>query len=231
MPVDGIQAVENAYGRMGDSIPRVEDQRLLTGKGSFTDDFVADDALHAVFVRSPHAHAKIRSIDATAALSAGAVTVFTGSDLVAAGVKPILNPRDSLGVGYPSFDDNLTLPPWHALAVDKVRHVGEALALVMAPTEHLARAAADSVIVEYDVLPAVTDVAVADASGAAQVWDDLPGNRLFAIEASASWSPGAASRAMTNRRAGFRCISARRVFTSRRCGSPTRWGCHPSACA
>jgi carbon-monoxide dehydrogenase large subunit len=183
MPVDGKQVFENAYGRIGDSIPRVEDLRLLTGKGSFTDDFVADDALHAVFVRSPHAHAKIRAIDATAALSAGAIAVFTGSDLVAAGVKPILNPRDSLGVGYPSFDDNLTLPPWHALAVDKVRHVGEALALVMAPTEHLARTAADSVIVEYDVLPAVTDIAVVDASGAAQVWDELPGNCLFAVEA------------------------------------------------
>ena len=67
MPVDGKQAVENAYGRIGDSIPRVEDLRLLTGKGSFTDDFVTDDALHAVFVRSPHAYAKIRAIDATAA--------------------------------------------------------------------------------------------------------------------------------------------------------------------
>ncbi len=119
MAVDGRRAAEGAYGRMGHSIPRVEDLRLLTGKSEFTDDLAIPGALYAVFVRSPHAHALIRAIDTAAALRLGATTVFTGEDLVAAGVEPILNPNDPLGVGYPSYDSGLKNPPWRALAVGR----------------------------------------------------------------------------------------------------------------
>ena len=110
---------------IGAPIVRVEDHRLLTGQGRFTDDIETDGALHAVFVRSPHAHATIGATDATAALAAGAAAVFTGADLETAGLKPVLNPPGSLGPGYPPFDESMAIPPWRALAVDRVRHVGE----------------------------------------------------------------------------------------------------------
>lgn len=123
------------FGRIGDSIPRVEDLRLLTGQGCYTDDAVPSGCSYVAFVRSPHAHARIREIDPTAALKLPGVAVMTGTDLQAAGVKPILNPHDSLGAGFPSFTDDVVIPPWRALAVGRVRHVGEAVALVVAPTE------------------------------------------------------------------------------------------------
>ena len=171
------------YGRIGDSIPRVEDLRLLMGQGRYTDDVVSSGCSHLVFIRSPHAHARIRSIDATAALKIPGVAVMTGADLQAAGVRPILNPRDSLGAGYPSFTDELIIPPWHALAVGKARHVGDAVALVVAPTEIGARDAAETVRVDYDLLEPVIEIEDAARAGAPLVWDEIRGNQLFAIEA------------------------------------------------
>src|SRR5689334_20773875 len=87
-------------GRVGDAMPRVEDFRLLTGAGRFTDDVLDPSALHAVFLRSPHAHARIRGIDAAAARRRPGVTVLTGEDLAAAGVGPIPNPAATHGAGY-----------------------------------------------------------------------------------------------------------------------------------
>ena len=170
-------------GRIGDSIPRVEDLRLLTGHGRYTDDVVPSGCSFLAFVRSPHAHARIREIDAIAALKLPGVTVMTGADLDAAGVKPIFNPPDSLGVGFPSFTDELVIPPWRALAVGKVRHVGEAVALVVAPTESGARDAAEAVQVDYDPLRPVIEIEDAEKAGAPLVWEEIRGNRLFAIEA------------------------------------------------
>jgi carbon-monoxide dehydrogenase large subunit len=155
----------------------------LTGSGRFTDDLAPPGSRHLVFIRSPHAHARIRAIDARAALRRPGVAVLTGDDLAAANVGPILNPCDSLGAGYPSFTDELIIPPWHALAIGKARHVGEAVALVVAPTEAAAREAAETVVVDYDPLPMVTDAAEADREDAPLLWDALPRNRLFAIEA------------------------------------------------
>jgi aerobic carbon-monoxide dehydrogenase large subunit len=171
------------YGSIGESIPRVEDVRLLTGKGKFTDDITVPGVQHLVFIRSPHAHARIRSIDTAEVLRRRDVAVLTGADFAAANVRAILNPRDSLGAGYPSFTEELFLPPWHALAIGKVRHVGEAVALVVAPTEAEAREAAEAVGVDYEPLPALTDAAGADAADVPLVWDELPRNQLFAIEA------------------------------------------------
>jgi aerobic carbon-monoxide dehydrogenase large subunit len=171
------------FGRIGDPIPRVEDLRLLTGQGRYTDDAVASDCSYAAFVRSPHAHARIREINPTAALKLPGVIVIAGADLDAAGVMPIPNPHDSLGAGFPSFTDHVVIPPWRALAVDKVRHVGEAVALVIAPTESSARDAAEAVQVDYDPLPSVIEIEDAEKAGAPLVWDEIRGNRLFAIEA------------------------------------------------
>ena len=171
------------FGRIGDSIPRVEDQRLLTGRGCYTDDAGPSGCLHAAYVRSPHAHARIRKIDPTAALALPGVSVMTGADLEAAGVKPVLNPPESLGAGFPSFIGDLVIPPWRALAVGKVRHVGEAVALVIAPTESGARDAAEAVQVDYEPLASVIEIEDAEKPGAPLVWDEIRGNRLFAIEA------------------------------------------------
>ena len=171
------------FGRIGDSIPRVEDQRLLTGRGCYTDDAGPSGFLHAAYVRSPHAHARIRKIDPTAALALPGVSVMTGADLEAAGVKPVLNPPESLGAGFPSFIGDLVIPPWRALAVGKVRHVGEAVALVIAPTESGARDAAEAVQVDYEPLASVIEIEDAEKPGAPLVWDEIRGNRLFAIEA------------------------------------------------
>ena len=180
---NSVSAGGAKYGRIGDSIPRVEDLRLLTGQGRYTDDVVPSGCSYLAFVRSPHAHAKIRGIDTTAALKLPGVAVMTGADLQAAGVKPILNPRDSLGAGFPSFANELVIPPWRALAVGKVRHVGEAVALVVAPTESGARDAAEAVRVDYDPLRPVIEIEDAEKVGAPLVWDELRGNQLFAIEA------------------------------------------------
>ena len=171
------------FGRIGDSIPRVEDQRLLTGRGCYTDDAGPSGCLHAAYIRSPHAHANLRKIDPTAALALPGVSVMTGADLEVAGVKPVLNPPESLGAGFPSFIGDLVIPPWRALAVGKVRHVGEAVALVIAPTESGARDAAEAVQVDYEPLASVIEIEDAEKPGAPLVWDEIRGNRLFAIEA------------------------------------------------
>jgi carbon-monoxide dehydrogenase large subunit len=183
MPQNAASAGKAKYGRIGDSIPRVEDLRLLTGRGRYTDDVAPSGCSYLVFVRSPYAHAKIGAIDATVALKLPGVAVMTGADLDAAGVKPILNPRDSLGAGYPSFTDDMVIPPWRALAVGKARHVGEAVALVVAPTEACAREAAEAVEVDYNPLRPVIGIEDAERAGAPIVWDEIRGNQLFAIEA------------------------------------------------
>jgi carbon-monoxide dehydrogenase large subunit len=168
------------YGRIGDAIPRVEDRRLVTGAGRFTDDVAVPGMLHAAFLRSPHAHASIRSIDASGALEHGAVAVFTADDLAAAGIAAIPNPAQALGPDFPnlvgSFRPN---PPWFPLARGKVRHVGETVALIVAPSLFAAREAAEHVMVDYEPLPVVTELAAAAAPEAPLVWGELPGNLLF----------------------------------------------------
>jgi carbon-monoxide dehydrogenase large subunit len=171
------------FGRIGDSIPRVEDLRLLTGQGCYTDDAVRPGCSYVAFVRSPHAHARICAINAANALKLPGVSVMTGADLETAGVKPVLNPHESLGPGFPSFTGDVVIPPWRALAVDRVRHVGEAVALVVAPTESGARDAAEAVRVDYEPLASVIEIEDAAKAGAPLVWEEIDGNRLFEIEA------------------------------------------------
>ena len=165
-------------------MPRFEDLRLVRGAGSYTDDVSIPGQAFAVFVRAPHAHASIASIDAAAARSRpGVLAVLTGDDYVAdghVGIAHFPNPADAVDIRFPSFAskpeqkilDELQLP----LAVSRVRYVGEAVAVVVADTLLAARDAAEHVQVEYEVLPAVTDVLEALAPGAPTISPGAPGN-------------------------------------------------------
>ena len=166
---------QSSYGRFGSGqeVRRIEDKGLLTGAGLFVADAAAAGAAHLCFLRSPHAHARIRSIDISAARTMpGVIAILTGEDLLKAGVKPIpLAPAFQKPDGAPA-----TTPPRRALAVETVRFVGEAVAAVIAETPAQAREGADAVVVTYDELPAVTDLASATADGAPLLWPDVPGN-------------------------------------------------------
>ena len=150
----------------GKSIRRVEDDALLLGRGTFAANVPAAGELQVCFLRSPHPHARILRIDtAAAAAMPGVALVLTGRDLLDAGVKPIPNSAD-----FRRADGKPTATPLHhALAVDTVRHVGEAVVAVIAATLAQARDAAEAVEVDYDPLPAVVDAAVAVAPGGASV--------------------------------------------------------------
>lgn len=166
---------EPAQARFGSgrSVPRVEDDKLLTGQGSFVDDFSAPGQAHACFLRSPHPHAHIAGIDAQAAAALpGVIAILTGEDLVRAGVKPLPSSADfKRADGSPSAS-----PPRRALAHETVRFVGEAVAAVIADTREQAREAAEAIEVRYDPLPAVVDPLAALAPGAPLVWPAATGN-------------------------------------------------------
>lgn len=151
----------------GHSVRRIEDPTLVSGTGRYVDDVSMPGQLHAVLLRSPYPHAHIRAIDtAEARALPGVVAIYTGADLVAAGVKPIPTPGP-----FPRPDGQPSnVPPLHVLAVGTVRYVGEAVAVVVAATRDQARDARDAIFVDYEDLPAVVTIDDALAEGAAQVW-------------------------------------------------------------
>jgi carbon-monoxide dehydrogenase large subunit len=165
----------------GQPVKRREDPRLITGQGRFSDDLNLPGQAYAHFVRSPHAHARIRSIDAGPALALpGVVAVLTGREAAADGLASIphrpvpANPNEfPLGgrEGAPIF-----VAPYPPLAADRVRFAGEAVALVIADTAAGAADAAERVVVDYEPLPAVTATRDATKPGAPVLWDDLGGN-------------------------------------------------------
>src|SRR5881397_3466327 len=153
----------------GKSIKRREDPRFITGRGNYTDDLKLPGMTYAAFVRSPHAHAKIRKIDvAKAKAHPGVVAIFTGKDLT--GVN-------SLPCGWLLPD--LKVPPHPPLAVDTVRYVGDPVAIVIAESQDAATDAAEKVRVDWEPLPSVTATEKASASGAATIHADAPGNVAF----------------------------------------------------
>ncbi len=159
----------------GSGIKRREDPRLITGAAKYTDDMVLPGTLHMAVVRSPHAHAIIKSIDTRAAKAVeGVVAVFTGEDLTLAPIP----------CAWLVPNANLIVPPHHALAKDKVRYVGDAVAIVLAEDRYIAQDAADLVHVEYEELPAVVDPEAAAQDGAPQLFDDIPNNVAFRWVAS-----------------------------------------------
>src|SRR5262245_358643 len=161
---------------LGASVKRREDRRFLPGKGRYTDDIQLPNQSYGVFVRSPHAHAAIGSINAANALAApGVLAVLTGDDVAADGLGGI-----PCGWLVKNKDgSNMVEPPHPALAQGKVRHVGDPVAMVIATTKAAAKAAAALVEVDYDPLPAVGTLARAIEPGAALVWDEAPGNVCF----------------------------------------------------
>jgi carbon-monoxide dehydrogenase large subunit len=161
---------------MGASVKRREDRRFLLGKGKYTDDVSLPNQSHAVFVRSPYAHAAIRSIDTSTARSApGVLAVLTGDDVAADGLGGI-----PCGWMIKNKDDSpMVEPPHPALAQGKVRHVGDPVVMIVAATRAQAKDAAQLVEVDYDPLPAVALLKDAVADGAPRVWDEAAGNICF----------------------------------------------------
>ncbi len=174
-------------GTVGEPVLRNEDERLLTGQGRFSDDFMLSHQAHAAMVRSPWPHARLRSVDvASASRMPGVLGVFTGRDCAHDGLGQI--PHDPLpktrfdmklhapgrAVGDPVFLGNhIPLP------TDKARYVGEAVAMVVAETKAQALDAAEVVQVDYEPLDAVTITAAAAETGAPRLWDQLSDNVLI----------------------------------------------------
>jgi len=161
---------------IGARVKRKEDKRFITGKGRYTDDIRQENQAYAAFVRSPHAHARITGIDASAATALeGVEAVLTGPELVADGIGNII-----CGWAVSSKDGSpMNMGAWSALATEKVRYVGDAVAVVIADSPALARRAAEAVAVDYEVLPAVVRADRALAGDAPKLHDNAPGNLVY----------------------------------------------------
>ena len=161
---------------IGARVLRKEDKRYITGKGKYTDDFKVPGQHYAAFVRSPHAHATIKSINKKAALAMpGVVDVLDGKQLTGDGVGNII-----CGWAVNSKDGSpMNMGAWSALATEKVRYVGDAAAVVIAATQAQARAAAEAVEVDYEELPVLVSAVDALKKGAVQIHDNAPGNQIF----------------------------------------------------
>ena len=161
---------------MAQPVRRVEDPRLLIGDGRYTDDISLPSEAFGAVLRSPHAAARILSIDASAAKALpGVLAVITGADLQADGIGGLpcdipLRNRDG---------SKRASPPHPVLAVEQVRHVGDPVAFIVAETHQAARDAMEAVMVDYDLLPSVTHLGAAMDDGQPQVWDGVPNNRCF----------------------------------------------------
>jgi len=166
---------------IGQSVIRKEDKRFITGKGKYTDDIRLHGMTHAHFVRSPHAHARVKSVDTSAALAMpGVVAVLTGAELVGDKIGNLI-----CGWMVHSKDGSpMKMGAYPAMAAETARYVGQAVAVVIAETKNQARDAAESVVVDYEELPAVVDVREAIKDGAPQLHPEDAGNRVY------EWSIG-----------------------------------------
>ena len=159
---------------VGEPVRRTEDLRLITGKGTYVADVTLPGMLFMQVVRSPHAHANIKNIDVSGAInSPGVVAVFTGAD--------IADQLGSLPVGW-VLDEEMKQPPHPPLATDKVRTVGDAVAVVIADSSAAAVEAADFVDVDYELLPVVVNSVDAQKPNAPQLHEEAPGNLAFTWE-------------------------------------------------
>jgi carbon-monoxide dehydrogenase large subunit len=163
--------------RIGQPVPRKEDLRLVTGKGRYTDDMNLPGQAYAVMVRSPHAHALIRSIDCTEALAVpGVLAVLTGVDFIKDGLNPIPNKTFSMHPAEMPLSNFDGTPAFnvsdHPLPADKARFVGEAIAMVVAETIASAKDGADRVAIDYEPLPCVTYTVSAAEPNAVRVRDE-----------------------------------------------------------
>jgi carbon-monoxide dehydrogenase large subunit len=169
------------YRFIGKPIRRAEDERLITGRGQFSDDFLFDGQTYAAIVRSPYPHARIRGVDKSRALKIkGVLGVFTGADCLADGLGPIPHDplpktRDDMKLHAPG-GGKVFIGPHMLLPADKARHVGEAVAMVVAETKNQALDGAEAVEIDYEELPFVIHSEDAIKPGAPAVWDELPSN-------------------------------------------------------
>src|SRR5262245_27521048 len=161
---------------IGASVVRKEDKRFITGKGRYVDDVKLVGCTHAHFIRSPHAHAKVKSIGSSAAMKMpGVIAVLTGQQLVDDKVGNLI-----CGWAITSKDGSpMKMGAWPAMAPETVRFVGQAVAVVIAETKNQARDAAEAVVVEYDELPAASDIKAATKPGAPQLHPEAPGDIIY----------------------------------------------------
>ena len=158
---------------IGDTPRRKEDARFVTGTGAYLDDLRFDELVHAVLLRSPHAHARIAGIDVAAARAApGVLAVFTGVDADLDGLLP-MRPTVEANV---QTGEPFAFAPQPLLAAEKVRHVGEPVVVIVAETRAQALDAAELAAVDYVPLPAVTTAAVASTAGAPEISAEVPDN-------------------------------------------------------
>jgi carbon-monoxide dehydrogenase large subunit len=186
---------------IGAALPRLEDRRLITGAGRYTDDVPAAGAAHAAFVRSPYAHARIGAVHTSAALAApGVIAVLTAAEYLADGHRAIAhvpNPADAVEWTRPGFvapdgEPPVADIPQLPLAYDRARHAGEAVAVIIAETAAQARDAVELVDVDYEQLRSVVNALDALEPGAPQLWDQAPGNRCFDLAFGEENAVGAA---------------------------------------
>src|SRR6201993_1900966 len=161
---------------IGASVVRKEDRRFITGKGRYVDDIKLVGMSFAHFIRSPHAHAKVKSIDSAEAMEMpGVIAVLTGQQLIDDKVGNLI-----CGWAITSKDGSpMKMGAWPAMAPETVRFVGQAVAVVIAESKNFARDAAEAVVVDYEELPAVADVKAAIKSGAPQLHPEAPGNVVY----------------------------------------------------
>jgi len=177
---------------IGAKVLRKEDRRFITGRGRYVDDMVVPGMKYAAFVRSPHAHATISGIDMEEAKGMpGVIGILTGEQLQGDGIGNLI-----CGWAVSSKDGTpMKMGAWPALAVEKVRHVGQAVAVVVAETQMQARDAAEAVMVDYDELPAVVSAVEALKDGAPQLHPEAENNLIFDWELG---DKGATDAAFTN---------------------------------
>src|ERR1700761_7311700 len=161
---------------IGASVVRKEDRRLITGKGRYVDDIKLQGMTHAHFIRSPHAHAKVKHIDSSAAMQMpGVVGVLTGQEIVDDKVGNLI-----CGWAITSKDGTpMKMGAWPAMAPETVRFAGQAVAVVIAETKNQAKDAAEAVVVTYEELPAAADIRAAIKPGAPQLHPEAPGNVVY----------------------------------------------------
>ena len=166
---------------IGASVVRKEDRRLITGKGRYVDDIKLQGMTHAHFIRSPHAHARVKHIDSSAAMQMpGVVGVLTGQQIVDDKVGNLI-----CGWAITSKDGTpMKMGAWPAMAPETVRFAGQAVAVVIAETKNQAKDAAEAVVVTYEELPAAADIRAAIKPGAPQLHPEAPGNIVY------DWSIG-----------------------------------------
>jgi aerobic carbon-monoxide dehydrogenase large subunit len=193
-PSSAVRPPSSGNG-IGQPVRRKEDLRLVTGSGRYGDDFTLPRMAHAAFVRSPHAHARIRAVDKEAALALpGALAVLTGADYTADGLKSI--PHDAGLMGPPDLavrkrNGPITTPHW-PLPLEKARFVGEAVVMVVAETIAAAKDMAEKVRVDYQPLPALARASDATEQSAPALWEEAPGNLCLDIEAGDAEATAAA---------------------------------------